>query len=252
MLVLAILFTLARQHNPVWSIGFDAASIPEFVPDSGAMSGDIVALDRAANLAHLREKLARDTSTITPLPETFVEDIPITETDAPQAPEWIVNRCLYPDDVLPHVAAWPMNRVRVAVEDGYRLAYSEEVVATNLQPVGSSTAVSQPAETVRTTYLSLPLAPAALPVPSCVPSEVVGVTPSGILLLNSDADIWQNVASESLIGYARDGYPIYGRYDGEVDECGGYTASTGYRYSIGSARSFMIGCFKATPQTFTF
>lgn len=252
MLVLAILFTLARQHSPVWSIGFDAASVPEFAPGSGAVSGNTTALDRAANVARLREKLALDTSTITPEPDTFVEDIPITETDAPQAPEWTVNRCLYPDDVLPYVAAWPMNRVRIAVEGGYRLAYSEEVVATDSLPVGSSTATSQPSETIRTIYLSMPLAPAALPVPSCVPSEVVGVTPSGILLLNSNADIWQNVASESLIGYARDGYPIYGRYDGEVDECGGYTASTGYRYSIGSARPFMIGCFKATPQTFTF
>ncbi len=252
VLALAILFTLARQQAPTWSVGFDVASIPEFVSGGGVTTGSETAVDRAANVARLREKLALDTSSITPQPDTFVEDIPITETDAPQAPTHTVDRCLYPDDVLPRIAAWPMGHVRVAVEGSYRVAYSESAAAMPTSADEASTTTEQAAEMVRTTYLALPVVPTALPVASCVPSEVVGVTGSGILLLNSDAAIWRNVDSESLIGYARDGYPIYGRYEGEVDECGGYLSGTGYRYSIGAERPFMIGCFKATPQSFTF
>lgn len=253
VLLLAILFTVLSERGRAVSLNLEPNEIPE-AQETEATLGDAPAgIDRAANLARLREKLALDTSSVTPAPDTFVEDVPPEETDAPVESdiEATVRRCLYPDDVLPKVAGWPMGKVKLVVSGNERVAYTEETVVVAGAASTSASAETETAETVRTKLLALPVNPVALPVASCVPSEVIGVTPSGILLFNNDARIWQNVSADTLIGYARDGYPMYGRYDGEVDACGGYQHPSGYRYTIGADRSYIVGCFVATPQSFS-
>jgi hypothetical protein len=88
-------------------------------------------------------------------------------------------------------------------------------------------------------------------VPQCVPSEVVGVTLSGSLMFNSDASFYRGYGQEYLIGYARDGFPIYGYYEGPVDSCGGYMHSSGYRYTVSPNRDHIIGCFMAPWSAFS-
>ncbi len=253
VLVLAIMVTVLREGGRV-ATSLDVSAIPLTGPEGA----EVVAgteLDRAGNLARLREKLARDTSSVTPAPDTFVEDVPPEETDTPIAEDvpTSARRCLYPDDVLPKIAAWPIGSVRVAVVGNERVAYTEEtiLVASSASTSPDTETPSEVPEVVRTELLALPINPVSLPTASCVPSDVIGVTPSGTLLLNNDARIWQKVNADTLIGYARDGYPIYGRYDGEVDACGGYQHPSGYRYTIGGDRSHIVGCFVATPQSFS-
>jgi hypothetical protein len=251
VLLLAIMVTVLRDRGSHISLNLDPSTIPE-ATEGGAEIQTEEALDRAANLARLREKLALDTSAVLPAPDTFVEDVPPEETDVPMEEDvpQQAKRCLYPDDVLPKVASWPVGKVKVANIGNERVAYTEETIVVAAASTTDEALVEVP-EVVRTELLALPINPVALPTASCVPSDVIGMTPNGTLLFNNDARIWQNVAVNTLIGYARDGYPIYGRYDGEVDACGGYQSPQGYRYSIGADRSYIVGCFIATPQSFS-
>lgn len=252
LLLLAITVTVVKDGGRV-SANLNLDAIPPAGP-GGAEAAQADALDRAANLARLREKLALDTSTVMPDPDTFVEDVPPEETDTPIETDVVrtARRCLYPDDVLPKVAQWPIGKVRVALVQNERVAYTEEtiVVAVTASTSTEADVPTEVPEVIRTELLALPINPVQLPTASCIPSDVVGITPSGTLLFNNDARIWQNVGADTLIGYARDGYPIYGRFEGEVDACGGYQHPGGYRYTISADRPYLIGCFVATPQTF--
>lgn len=60
------------------------------------------------------------------------------------------------------------------------------------------------------------------------------------------------VASETVVGYARDGFAIYGEGIDEelLDSCGGYDNGLGYRYHIRERELFVLGCFAAVPQRF--
>jgi hypothetical protein len=241
VLLLAIMVTVLHDRTSEVSLNLDLSAIPE-ASEAGA---EIVT-------ETTREKLALDTSAVVADPDTFVEDVPPEETDVPmeEDAQQIAKRCLYPDDVLPKVASWPVGKVKVAVIGNERVAYTEETILVATASTTETDAAEVP-EVVRTELVALPVNPISLPTASCIPSDVIGMTPNGTLLFNNDARIWQNVGPETLIGYARDGYPIYGRYDGAVDACGGYQSGNGYRYSIAADRPYIVGCFTATPQSFS-
>ncbi len=222
---------------------------------AGERSGEVATtagIDRAGNIARLREQIAADTSSIVPEPDTFVEDVLLPEVDeaAPDdAPG--VRTCLYPDDILPKLANWPLSGVTVTAASGARVvSYTETITVEAAADASATTTPTMQTETITQTIASLPLFPGKTPSPSCVPSQVIGVTTGGTMMFNTDTAIWQNVDANTLIGYARDGFPIYGRYSGELDACGGYDHPAGYRYSVSSDRNYLIGCFTATPQSF--
>ena len=72
----------------------------------------------------------------------------------------------------------------------------------------------------------------------------------GSLIFNSDAILYRSYGSETLIGYALDGFPIYGPTSAEKDACGGYDAPTGYRYAISADTNTVLECFMGTPDNF--
>jgi len=96
----------------------------------------------------------------------------------------------------------------------------------------------------------MPLSPTRRQDSQCLPSEIIGVTTEGSLMFNSDAILYHTRNQDELLGYARDGFPIYGNYKGETDECGGYNHAIGYRYTISDNRNYTIGCFGAQPMPF--
>ena len=216
---------------------------------------EVALMDRQSNLERLREKLSHDESRITPDPDTFIgsEEVIKDEAKSPAvATETMpVSKCLYPDDVVSKLAAWPLRGVTVSVQGGTRLVSVSEVVAIPTLPSEIATTTQQ-TETIVTTLLQLPLSPQKNIVASCLPSEIIGVTSGGFLLFNNDGMVWRNTNADTFIGYARDGFPIYGVYTGVTDECGGYDHPTGYRYSISLEHQYMLGCFSATPQSFNF
>lgn len=250
VLIVSTVFT--DDSTPVLTVTDWEVSIDEVL----ALGGESTAttpMDRTANIARLREKIAANTSSITPQPDTFVEDVIISEVDASNPADSAapgVRSCLYLDDVLPKLANWPLSGVRVQVIGGARTVSYSEALTIESATDAAATSTTAVTETITNTIASLPLFPTKSPTPSCVPSEVIGVTSGGTMMFNTDASIWLNVDQNTLVGYARDGYPIYGRYDGELDVCGGYDHPAGYRYSVSSDRSYIIGCFTATPQSF--
>ncbi len=211
--------------------------------------------DRQSVISRLREKLANDTSVIAPEPDTFVGAEEITKEEALALEEQVaastvtVNKCLYPDDVIGSLAKWPLSGVTVAVASGARVVTHTETI-TPPASIDATATTSAATETLVRTLLRLPLAPTKLAAASCVPSDVVGVTTSGFILFNSNASVWYGAGPDTLIGYARDGFPIYGNYTGPVDACGGYDHPTGYRYTVSTDRPFIVDCFSATPQSF--
>lgn len=200
-------------------------------------------LDRTSEVQRLREKLASENVVVEAVPsvETPVEDDEPSESGAGE-----LLLCPALENTLAYARTWPLKDVRVLSQGSSRIV--AQVTYTQKQTHASSsatTSVSMPQEELKT-LLQLPLQPIQTAQTNCVPGEIVGVTTSGSLMFNNDARLYRNRGSEELLGYARDGYPIYGLYQGQTDECGGYVASGGYRYSISAERDYIIGCFTAS------
>ena len=250
LFVVTLLFLGLAITATVWWQGIHqtpATTTPTFSSGQAVVTASVVPttpINRAALIATFKEKIAADTSSIVPEPS-----VPGTTVAAPAASDQQtavakVDRCTAPDDTLPYVARWPLTDNTLTVAEGARL-----VQHTEMTTVASSSASSSPQVTV-TTLLQLPLQPVTSATPHCVPSDIVGVSTSGYLLYNTDLRPYRTATADTLIGYARDGYPIYGPYTGTVDQCGGYQSPTGYRYTLSPDRNYMIGCFVAPPQQF--
>lgn len=198
--------------------------------------------DRAATIARLQEKIAAGEIISDPMPSVVESEsaTPVAASTTARA----VQRCPYPDDSLGYISTWPVRSMNSELSEGARLFYTEEVVNRSV----SATTTPENQETVRTTWLQLPQFPQPLASAACVPSEVIGLHTNGTLLFNVDAAAYSSVDENTLIGYARDGYPIYGQYDGDVDACGGYQHPTGYRYVIHPDDTTFLQCFTAAPQ----
>lgn len=231
-------FALSSDEAPVFS-----ASAPTLLND------------REGTIARLRALLEEDKSVITADPsveevlsiESEVEVGTATDT---QSIIVSIDRCGGLDDSLSYAKNWPLTETTLSVADGRRVVTHAQKNATAPVDVNASSTVSN-SPAIPTVLLSLPLTPMALSEPVCVPSDIVGVTTYGALIFNTDVSLYLLHTPQMLIGYARDGFPIYGSYQGEVDRCGGYDHPAGYRYSISHERNFIIGCFQGSPASFT-
>lgn len=207
-------------------------------------------IDRQSIIDRLRSKLLSSKERIEVSPS--VESVAVTASPSTTTSNasMHVQKCAYPDDFITKVPSWPFSKVQVKIENGKRIFYT---TVTQETPVSaSSTASSTVIKKVTTTesLLELPLLPTKQQQGQCVPSEVIGVTPNGLLIFNSSVATYAGVGVDTLIGYARDGFPIYGVYAGEVDQCGGYDHPSGYRYTVSTERAYIVGCYVSTPQTF--
>ncbi len=223
--------------------------------NDGTAITTIRTLDREKNIQRLKEKIANSSELVTPSPSVESAINSSSDTVSSQLDSSSgVQRCLYPDDALALVPRWPLKDVEVGVAEGARVVTQLVTLeAPNIlgQQGTSSTSTPKVVPSVQNTtrtLLQMPIIPIKNTEVSCVPSEVVGVTLRGLLIFNGDVNAYRGASSETLIGYARDGFPIYGMYDGEVDACGGYDSSTGYRYTLSPDRDYVVGCYVGTPQ----
>lgn len=143
----------------------------------------------------------------------------------------------------------------------------------------------------RTYTFTLPAAPAVNVTPTCLPLGAIGVTTNGVIIYNAaDARGNDAVAHEivdahgghpaqtdyhyhfvperldrsalndghsGIVGYIRDGFPIYG-YKGvggielrnsDLDECHGHShGSLGYHYHATLEYPYTVGCYRGTPR----
>ncbi len=229
----AILFTVSRSvhQQPLVNFSDDVISSVEVVPTSDE------SLDRPSTIARLREKIGSMLVLEDAKPSVVNEPEPTAtstdDTDAESEAEVAVLRCAGAVDGLATAGKWPREGVVVMEAEGMR------------------TVSHQDASGMVTPLLTLPLYAGHSGSPSCLDSEIIGVTLHGSLIFNTDAITYDTTGQNVLIGYARDGVPIYGQYDGTTDVCGGYDPGTGYRYGLSRDRNFMIGCFAANPAHFS-
>jgi len=215
-----------------------------------AIATDDSTFDRNETIERLRYKLAQSEERIEPAVSVEEPDI---EEVVLQGEKGTLQRCLYPDDALSIVPRWPLKDVSVSIVSGKRTV-SQQItsIIPSAEPVGTSTvAVDEVVQITNIPLLQLPIVPLKASGDSCVPSEVVGVTKTGILMFNGDVNSYREVGPDTHIGFARDGFPIYGVYTGEVDTCGGYDHPQGYRYTISLENNYILGCYVGSPASFS-
>jgi hypothetical protein len=76
---------------------------------------------------------------------------------------------------------------------------------------------------------------------------VIGITIGGSLIRNNEVGVYGVFGGDTLVGYALDGFPIYGTSGQKTDICGGGMIGGQYRYMISSSRGTIINCFAGTP-----
>lgn len=246
-LLLGVVFTIIHDTEiglgtlPV-DLSMLSSTSPTFVAE-----GEKREINRDDIITRLRNALL--------LKETEVEPQPSVEESAGQIEGEVaqdeeknteVQYCSTYDDTQNVVRSWPLNGIAVVAS-----ASAREVVHAQVQQAAQSASSTATSTQTTRTLLKMPLLPIADGNEYCIPGEVVGVTTSGSLMYNKEVAFYRGYGPEYLIGYARDGFPIYGYYEGAVDACGGYVHPSGYRYSITNSRDYVLGCYSAQPSSFT-
>lgn len=200
-------------------------------------------IDRSSNIAKLREKIAaglglsQGEPVLTSVVEAPVnQDEPVTDRQ-PQ-------HCAGYDNSPTILSTWPNFGVTTTFVEGVRLVQVAEVVGDT----GSST---RPALT-EGTLIQLPATQLRRVNDTCIDSVVVGIDTNGRLIRNGDTTRYAGYTEFMLVGYARDGFPIYG-FKGStagLDACGGKQEVTGYRYYLRDTEDFVLGCFAGKPALF--
>lgn len=194
--------------------------------------------DRATYIAAMREKLARGEGKISGAPVVLASEI---STPSPAEP--VTSR-----SVMLCSASASMDRVLMNWEPSSTVIRTVEGARVVVHEVpgqeGEAEATAEP-------LLQLAMRHARAAHDSCLPSQVVGVGVDGTLILNGDAPRFQSMVHDRLIGYALDGFPIYGVAPGDtLDSCGGTDTGAGYQYHIRADEDFVLGCFAAAPAQF--
>ena len=136
-------------------------------------------------------------------------------------------------------AGWEAAGLLIDEVEGARLVY-REVPSTIL-------ASSTESVVTRNIILQLPLRSLPSSHQSCVATDVIGVAKGGSLIRNNEVGVYKIFGADTLIGYALDGFPIYGSGGGKTDVCGGKMVAGQYRYQISSGRDTIINCYASAP-----
>ena len=136
---------------------------------------------------------------------------------------------------------WPKADVELSFVEGARIA---QIVESKTQGTSSITYLKP--------LIQLPVFASRAETSSCIDDLAVGVDVTGSLLINNDALRYLSTPRTTLIGYARDGFPIYGFYEeiNKLDECGGIDEGDGYRYHLRKDDPDILKCFAGTPAKF--
>jgi hypothetical protein len=246
-LLLCIAITLVRD------IQFTSQGLPfdlgaQDGEESFTATGEKKEINREDIITRLRNALAQNDPAVEVSPSVEeTTEITSEDLDAVEAENDATAGVLMcgGDDAESLARSWPLSGVSFVTQESLRSVVHADVSAPPAQTTATGTAA-----VASKTLIVLPLTAYPAASPSCLPSEVVGITTTGSLMYNNEASFYKGYGAEYLIGYARDGFPIYGYYQGEVDACGGYVHASGYRYTVSPDREYLIGCYIATPSSF--
>ena len=171
--------------------------------------------------------------------EVAVEESPVPEASKTAAGPVVENRC---NTYTTSSIAWNSAGVRLEEVEGARLVYREA------KPPATTASTSVPAPVpTRQILAQLPVRSIPSASQSCVSSSVIGISIYGALIKNSEVAAYGSFGGETLVGYALDGFPIYGAADKETDICGGLIEDGQYRYQISNSRDTIITCYAGNP-----
>jgi hypothetical protein len=184
--------------------------------------------ERSKRVASLQQKIAAGG-------ELFIfegDTEPVPEEPEVRTGSEVVRCATY----VPFVRPWNGSEYSFRIVEGAR-------VLTRTMVNTPSATTSDPTSAIAAI---LPLSPLITTNPSCLETDVIGFTTGGALIRNTDITRYQSLSENSLIGYALDGFPIYGPSEAVRDQCGGQFAG-GYRYQVASTGDALINCFSAVP-----
>lgn len=243
LLLVAIGTTLWYQHQAAESDApqFTLADTPDITYE-----GEVVepqSLSREARLEEMRRKIA-DSSELAMTAPTIATK-PVEETLVAEESTTVTSEPINCANYAAFAGYWSPQGVSVEVVEGARVFYrtlERDVVA---EP-GSTTTLP---DSYRVVLAQLPVQPIVEAMPNCLASDVVGIAQDGSLIRNSEATLYSVFGSETLIGYALDGLPIYGVSQTATDMCGGAFEAGQYRYYLSEKREVVLNCFVAPPTS---
>jgi len=240
-LLMAIGYTALEQKPSSGSQQFYDQNVPAEILEVSAVitSEENVSLSREERLESLRQKI-KDSELIG-ISEIIVADIDEMSTMVATS-SGVVAAPLLCDSYNPYLFVnWPTPEIISDQVEGARQYYTTETILTGT--TSSSTVKKTVLLTLSTNFLPLNAQ-------TCLSSDVIGVALDGSLIRNNETSLYSIFSSESLIGYALDGFPIYGTGNRVVDECGGRIELGQYRYELSNERQTILNCFVGAPQKF--
>lgn len=235
-LVVAIGVTLFGEYNGFGNTTSSVSYIETEDREYVAVLDEKKPLSRSEHLADMRRKVADSGSLVFSAPETVTTettdvDIVIEANDPSKA---VAQKC---PGYSVYSVPWSPQGVVIEQSEGARIVYR-----TDDQLVAGSTTIS------RSALLQLPMYPVRSE-STCLSSDVVGVAHDGSLIRNTEVGLYGVFGEQTLIGYALDGFPIYGVSDRVTDECGGTLVAGEYHYYLSDGRESVLNCFAAKPTS---
>lgn len=142
------------------------------------------------------------------------------------------------------ISGWNPGEIDVQEVEGLR-----QYFITDTTEVASTTASTTELLVQKTVRLSLPVTSIPTGSANCLPSNIIGVALDGSLIRNTEVSLYGIFSAETLLGYALDGFPIYGTSKAQTDQCGGRVVNGQYRYELLQERETLISCYSGTLQT---
>ena len=240
--------TATGVKNFAW--GTQEAAVVAFADDEAVKEYRAVAAEggmadsRVSRVKELTEKVGEALSNFKA--ETLDQE-PTTEAAVPVAAvveDGAVLTCAEYARISP---AWSAQGLKFDVVEGALLVYRERTVLPLVTDPAASTTVAIAPSIEREVVLQLPARMFASPKAACIATDVIGIALDGSLIRNGDYTAYGVFGSETLVGYALDGFAIYGQASFATDSCGGSDTSGEYRYYLSDKREGVLGCFSATP-----
>jgi hypothetical protein len=231
------------QDDAVNQAQIQLANAPDI--ERGAVLYEPETISRAERLAQMREKIAASGDLVlTNKPPEPVATT--TEDELPEEAPTLAGDPMRCPGYQLHGQLWSAEGVQFDVVEGSRLVFREQPQVA----VPNSTSSELAASAERDVLLQLPIAGLPGPARNCLPSDVVGVAQDGSLIRNNEIGLYSVFGQNTLIGYALDGFPIYGVSDRTTDQCGGTVVAGEYRYFLSAERTTILNCFAGQPRSF--
>ena len=216
------------------AVAFSDTSLESF----SATVAEPDSISREDKLAEMRKKIAAKknifASAPADLPEEIIEPEEETSEEVSEEEKGEMRCATYQASAV----AWSSAGVKIEEVEGARLIYK----------VGTPTMVGSTSVPTRNTLAQLPLRSTPSSAGNCIASDVIGISKSGALMRNNEVLAYSGAGASVLVGYALDGFPIYGgAHSGAVDVCGGATVGGQYRYFAASGNQTIINCYSGTP-----